>query len=140
MLFRSSQMRLGRLLGDFQSQDGSNLGPKKVPSWSRSGVKIDEKIAQKFDGFGSLFLKGFWWILERILAPKSRPKSILSSKDVFLKKHCFSLGKIHFFDINGVQVRSKKRSKIDQNLKSKMGCLLASIFDAFWLVFGGKLG
>ena len=36
--------RLGRLLGDFQSQDGSNLGPKKVPSWSQNGVKIDEKI------------------------------------------------------------------------------------------------
>ena len=58
----------------------------------------------------------------------------------FLKKTLFSIRKIHFFDINGVQVRSKKRSKIDQNLKSKMGCLLASIFDAFWSFFGGKLG
>ena len=58
----------------------------------------------------------------------------------FFEKSLFSLGNIHFFDINGVQVRSKKRSKIDQNLKSKMGCLLASILDAFWSFFGGKLG
>ena len=117
-----SQMRLGRrfgrLLGDFQSQDGSNLGPKKVPSWSRNGVKIDEKIAQKFDGFGNLFLKGFWWILERILAPKSRPKSILSSKGVFLKKQCFSKGKTHFFEIQGVEVGSKNRSKNDAETES----------------------
>ena len=123
--------RLGRLLGDFQSQDGSNLGPKKVPSWSRNGVKIDEKIAQKFDGFGNLFLKGFWWILERILAPKSRPKSMLSSKGVFLKKHCFSLGKIHFFDIHGVQVGSKKRSKIDENRVSEASCFRIGFYIIF---------
>ena len=42
--------------------------------------------------------------------------------------------------VHGVQVGSKNRSKIDQNLKSKMGCLLALIFDAFWSFFGGKLG
>ena len=58
----------------------------------------------------------------------------------FFEKNSFFLRKIHFFDIHGVQVGSKKRSKIDQNLKSKMGCLLASIFDAFWSFFGGKLG
>ena len=85
-----SQMRLGRrfgrLLGDFQSQDGSNLGPKKVPSWSQNGVKIDEKIDQKIDGFGNRFLKGFLWILGKILAPTSRPKSMLSSEGGFLKK------------------------------------------------------
>ena len=88
-----SQMRLGRrfgrFMGDFQSQDGSNLGPKKVPSWSRNGVKIDEKIDQKFDGFGNRFLKGFWWILGKILVPKSTPKSMLSSKGGFLKNTIF---------------------------------------------------
>ena len=94
--------RFGRFMGDFQSQDGSNLGPKKVPSWSQNGVKIDEKIDQKIDGFGNRFLKGFWWLLGRILAPKSRPKSILSSKGVFLKKHCFSSGKTVFFPKNSL--------------------------------------
>ena len=132
--------RFGRLLGDFQSQDGSNLRPKKVPSWSQNGVKIDEKIDQQIDGFGNRFLKGFGWILGRILVPKSTPKSMLSSKGGFLKKPRFSSGKIHFLDINRVQVGSKNRSTIDQNLKSKMGCLLASIFDAFLSFLGGKLG
>ena len=42
--------------------------------------------------------------------------------------------------VRRVQVGSKKRSKIDQNLKSKMDCLLASIFGGFWWVLGGKLG
>ena len=42
--------------------------------------------------------------------------------------------------VRRVHVESKNRSKIDQNLKSKIGCLLASIFDAFWSFFGGKLG
>ena len=47
------------------------------------------------------------------MAPKSRPKSMLSSKGGFKKKPCFSLGKIHFFDIKGVEVGSKNRSKND---------------------------
>ena len=38
------------------------------------------------------------------------------------------------------QVRSQNRSQINQNLKSKMECLLASILDRFWQVWGGKLG
>ena len=43
-----SQVRLGRrsgrLLGDFKSQDGSNLKPKMVPSCNQNGIKIDAKI------------------------------------------------------------------------------------------------
>ena len=89
--------RLGRLLGDFQSQDGSNLRPKRAPNWSQNCIKIDAKICRKIDGFGNLFLEGFWWILGRILVPKSTPKSMLSSKGVFFKKQSFSYGKIHFF-------------------------------------------
>ena len=61
------QMRLGRrfgwLLGDFQSQDGSNLRPKRAPNWSQNCIKIDAKICRKIDGFGNRFLEGFWWIL-----------------------------------------------------------------------------
>ena len=45
------------------------------------------------------------------MAPKSKPKSMLSSKGVFLKKPCFSVGKIRFFDIQWVEVGSKNRSK-----------------------------
>ena len=40
-----SQMRLsrrsGRLLGDFKSQDGSNLRPKMAPRSRQNGVKND---------------------------------------------------------------------------------------------------
>ena len=39
-----SQVRLGRLLDDFKSQDGSNLRPKMAPSWNQNGIKIDAKI------------------------------------------------------------------------------------------------
>ena len=50
-----SQMRLGRrfgrLLDDFKSQDGSNLRPKRDPSWSRNGIKIDSQIDQFLDAF-----------------------------------------------------------------------------------------
>ena len=57
----------------------------------------------------------------------------------FFEKHRF-YGKIHFFDIHGVQVGSKKRSKIVQNLKSKMRCLLVSIFDGCLWFLGSMLG
>ena len=61
-----SQMRLwkrfGRLLGDFKSQDGSNLRPKMAPNWSQNGIKIDAKITQFFDAFENRFLVEFWWI------------------------------------------------------------------------------
>ena len=40
----------------------------------------------------------------------------------------------------GVEVGTRNQSKIDQNLKPKMGCLLASIFDGFWWIWEGKLG
>ena len=43
-------------------------------------------------------------------------------------------------EVLGVQVGAKNRSKIDQKLKPKMDCLLASIFNGFWWIFGGMLG
>ena len=39
----------------------------------------------------------------------------------------------------GVEVGSNNQSKIDCKIKPKMDCLLASIFDGFWWVLGGKL-
>ena len=70
------------------------------------------------------------------LASKSEPKSIFALK----RKNQLNVSPLVPNWVRRVQVGSKKRSKIDQNLKSKMGCLLASIFDAFWSFFGGKLG
>ena len=51
--------RFGRLLGDFKSQDGSNLRPKMAPSWSQNGINIDAKIESFFDAFENRFVIGF---------------------------------------------------------------------------------
>ena len=55
--------RLGRLLADFKGQDDSILRPKRVPSCSQNGTKIDAKIDRNIDGFGNRFLNGFSSIL-----------------------------------------------------------------------------
>ena len=65
------------------------------------------------DGLLASIFGGFWLVLGGKLAPKPMPKSMLSSKGGFLKKPCFSLGKTYFFEIQGVEVESKNRSKID---------------------------
>ena len=73
------------------------------------------------------------------MAPKSKPKSMLSSKGGFLKKPCFSLGKIHFFEIQGVEVETKNRSKIDIKNDAEQKASetrFLSIFDRF----GSHLG
>ena len=36
--------RLGRLLRDLESQDGSSLRPKMAPRWSQTDIKIDSSI------------------------------------------------------------------------------------------------
>ena len=63
------------------------------------------------------------------LAPKSEPKSILALK----RKNQLNASPLVPNWVRRVQVGCQNRSKIDQNLKSKMGCLLAS----FFLDFGG---
>ena len=80
----------------------------------------------------------FWWILVDLgrqngakLAPKSHQKSIPTSKGDFLKKPYFSLGKIHFFEIQGVEVESKNRSKIDIKNDAETEGLGNSIFIDF---------
>ena len=44
------------------------------------------------------------------------------------------------FEIQQVQVGSKNQPNIDQKMKSKMQCILASIFERFCSVLGAKLG
>jgi len=41
--------------------------------------------------------------------------------------------------VRRVQVGSRNRCKNEEKSKSKIGCLLARIFNGFWLVLGGKL-
>ena len=82
---------------------------------------------------------GFLVDLGGMLASTIDPKSELTSRGRFSKKLSFSVGKTTIFKDPGVEVGSKNRSKIDQNLKSKMECLLASIFDRFLINFGTQL-
>ena len=56
---------------------------------------------------------------------------MLSSKGAFLKKHCFSEGKMHFFEIQGVEVESKNQSKIDIKNNAETEGLGNSIFIDF---------
>ena len=65
------------------------------------------------------------------MVPKSDRQPIATSKGFFLKKHCFSLGKTMILKNLGVEVGTKNQPKIDQKMKSKMECLLASIFFRF---------
>ena len=135
--------RLGRLLGDFQSQHGPNMAPSWVPRWSQNGEKIDAKIDQKIDAFQDRFLKRFWRIFGRKMEAswhQNRSKIDACCETRFFAKSCSPCSGASKNGVQGVQVGSKNRAKIDQNLKSKMGCLLASIFYAFWSFFGGNLG
>ena len=63
------------------------------------------------------------------------PKSMLSSKGAFLKKHCFSLRKIYFFEIQGVEVGSKNQSKSDIKNDAETEGLGNSILIDFWWIW-----
>ena len=130
---------------------GSRLRPKKWPTWVQLGPQDGAQVGQKswknrcknwsknrclsrsiFDAI----LMDFGRENGGKLALKSEPKSILALK----RKNQLNASPLVPNWVRRVQVGSKKRSKIDQNLKSKMDCLLASIFGGFWWVLGGKLG
>ena len=72
------------------------------------------------------------------MAPKSKPKAMLSSKGV-KRKHGFSFGKTYFLEIQWVRVGRKKRSKIDVKNATeteRLGNLILIDFDRF----GSHLG
>ena len=70
------------------------------------------------------------------LAPKSHP----TCGFLKIRKMPFGASPLAPNEVRGVQVGSQNRSKIDQNLNSKIEGLLASIFRGFWRVWVGKLG
>ena len=145
------------LLGPLGAILGRSWGPLGAvlalgsPSWAAFGrlgailsrLEIDVKNDQKIDAFQDRFLKRFWWILGRKMEAswhQNRSKIDACCETRFFAKSCSPCSGGSKNGVQGVQVGSKNRSKIDQNLKSKMGCLLASIFDAFWSFCRGKLG
>ena len=42
--------------------------------------------------------------------------------------------------VQGIEVGGRNRLKIDRKMESRWEGILASIFDGFWWIFGGKLG
>ena len=42
--------------------------------------------------------------------------------------------------VQGIEVGNKNRCKIDQKMESRWEGILASIFNGFWWIFGGKVG
>ena len=142
----ASRRRLGSLLGRL----GGLLGASWWPTWlqvePQKGTKIDQKSNQKSINFsmplGIRFLEdfgGFWDQNGSKLAFKIEPKTMLSSKGVFLKKPCFSLGKTMILKVRGMEVGIKNRSIIDQKIMLTCEGILASIFHRFWWILGAKL-
>ena len=135
--------RLGRLLGDFQSQHGPNMAPSWVPRWSQNGEKNDAKIDQKIDAFQDRFLKRFWRIFGRKMEAswhQNRSKIDACCETRFFANSCSPCSGGSKNGVQGVQVGSKNRSKIDQKMKSRWEGILASIFHRFWSIFGASWG
>ena len=121
--------RLERLLGP-------NLGPKMEPTWAKNRSKN-----RSF--FGCLLESIFAWILVDFgcqngakLAPKWDQTSI-SQKT---RKNAFGASPLVPNWVQGVQVGSKNRPKIDPKMESKMECISASIFYTCQWILGSKLG
>ena len=77
------------------------------------------------------------------LAPKSHPKSMLTSNGRFSRKPTKNNEKLMFFVNFGTQVGSQNALKIDPKIYSNIKCVLASIFldfGRFWEASWGRNG
>ena len=110
------------------------------PIWRRNWCKNRSKT---WCILGSIFER-IWKVFGSqngaMLAPKSIKNRCDLRKADFRKIIVFPLGKTTIFKVRGVQVGSKNRSKIDQKRRSTWEGILASIFERFWWILGGKLG
>ena len=73
-----------------------------------------------------------WSSFHRLLPPTSIPMNP--------QNHCFSWGKPMLLRVQGIEIGSKNRWKIDPKMESRWEGILASIFNGFWWIFGSKLG
>ena len=67
-------------------------------------------------------------------------KNVHNFERRFFEKSCSRCSGGSMFEILGVKVESQNPSKIDQKIACNMKCILASIFDGFWSIWGAKLG
>ena len=93
-----------------------------------------QKSIEKTMHLGIDFWKDFGGFLEakwRHVGTKIDQKSMPTWKSDFLKKPCFSLGKTMILRVQGVEVGSKNRSKIDIKNDAETEGLGNSIFIDF---------
>ena len=83
---------------------------------------------------------GFWMPKSSQVGTNIKSKIDLNFKMPFLQKYYKPMKKSMIFWFSGVQVGSKNRSKINQNMKPTWEGLLVSILSGFWWVMEAKLG
>ena len=76
---------------------------------------------------------------DAMLVPELNQKSILCWKCCKSKNYFKTNTIAMIFGVRGVHVESKKLSQIDQKRRSTWEGILASFFDGFWWILGGKL-
>ena len=117
-------------------QYGSKLASKNEAKSKKHRCKNRSKNRCILGSIFGRILVDFWRKNGGMLAPKSEPKSMLPLK----RKNQLNASPLAPNWVRGVQVGSKNRSKIDQKRRSTWEGILASIFDRFWWILGGKLG
>jgi len=88
-------------------------------------------------------LKRFWWMFGAKMEAcwhQNRWKIDTNCEKRFLDKSCSRCSGGLIREVPGVEVGSKNPSKNDQKMKSTWEGILASIFNGFWGILGGKLG
>ena len=116
---------LGSQLG---CQHGANLGKKSIQKSIIFWMPLGIDFCVDFGGF---------WVPKWSQVGTKMEQTSISQKT---RKNAFGASPLVPNWVQGVQVGSKNQQKIDPNMESKMECILASIFDTFQWILGGKLG
>ena len=128
----------------FGHEKVANMAARWAPISRQNLWKIDAKIDQPKRCLSRSIFGAILVDLGREngakLAPKWGLKSILSWIEWKTENYCKTNEISMIFGVSGVQVGSKNRAKIDQKMRSTWEGILASIFDGFWWILGGKLG
>ena len=109
------------------------------PKWSKNRCKDRSLFCCLLGSIFEHFLIEFWSENEAKLAPKWNQQSMLTQKAIFSKIVLSLQRGFDFSDFRGGNWEQKS-SKIDQKMKSKIRCMLASMFERFRLFFNAKLG
>ena len=104
-------------------QDGGKTVKKSMP-----------KLTKKIDASSNRCLIGFGWILGGKMEPSWHPngiKNVHNFERRFFEKSCSRCSGGTIFEIQGVEVGSQDRSKIDQKRNSTWEDILVSILGKF---------